>query len=747
VRNIRKTLISIAFLLFFFSLISNVYAATPISSCTVIDSPGEYVLTNDIDASGNFVCINIQSNNVSLNCMGHKLIGRFSTSFDTAYGIYISRSSQTDTYITIRDCYLHDFAYFIAFERSNYNIVDGVTCYGGESSQTCVSLYNVFYSNFSNIYCDRGRGMSFCTTCFGSYNNFTNIYAIDTQVSDGLGNNIYNNYTVVFVNLAGSVDAFTFGYGVRNIRIYNSRVYNARYGIYSSNLYDSIILNSTFVANCTFYLEGGSNNYIYNNLINSSTYVCGSPGLNYWNTTLTQGTNIVGGPYIGGNYWGKPDGTGYSDTCVDANHDGICDNPYALDSNNIDYLPLARYVPPPPYTEITNCTPITQPGEYRLVNDILNYDGTPCIDIQSDNVTFDCQWHIISGSTTASTTSAASQIGIYITSRYNVSVTNCIFANFTAGIQINYGGQNRVSNIILRDYMRDFGVYLYSSNNNSISNLTALNQVHATMFQLAVSKYNVLSKIYYNYSGYCFTLIYSQYNTITDSVFANCIVEVGLDSSDTTNYNLIYNNIFNSTTISILNTNSINYWNTTLTPGTNIVGGPLIGGNYWGKIDGTGYSDTCVDANHDGICDNPYTLVGNNIDYLPLAKYVPPPPFSVVFNYNSVDFGTVTPNTIAEAKSINYNVSVTSASDYKVSVNATDWSGATTIPANTIYFAVNDTLDKLSFVTAKQLSNAVQQVAIFPSTVTTNYHAFYFAVPVVPAGTYTAIITITYEVV
>jgi hypothetical protein len=135
---------------------------------------------------------------------------------------------------------------------------------------------------------------------------------------------------------------------------------------------------------------------------------------------------------------------------------------------------------------------------------------------------------------------------------------------------------------------------------------------------------------------------------------------------------------------------------------------------------------------------------------LPIAKYVGqvyiPPSFSVVFNYNSVDFGTVTPNTIAEAKSINYNVSITTNADYKVSVNATDWSGAKTIPANTIYFAVNDTLDKLSFVTAKQLSNAVQQVAIFPSAVTTNYHAFYFVVPVVPIGTYTATITITYEV-
>jgi hypothetical protein len=211
--------------------------------------------------------------------------------------------------------------------------------------------------------------------------------------------------------------------------------------------------------------------------------------------------------------------------------------------------------------------------------------------------------------------------------------------------------------------------------------------------------------------------------------------------------NLIYDNLFNSIYNVYFGASGANYWNTTLTSGTNIVGGPYIGGNYWGSPDGTGFSDTCSDSDNDGICDNPYTLETDNIDYLPLAKYIPTLPFSVVFNYNSVDFGTVTPYTIAEAKSINYNVSIASTSDYRVSVNATDWSGATTIPANTLYFAVNDTLDKLSFETAKQLSNAVQQVAVFPSSVTTNYHAFYFEVPLVPPGTYTATITITYEVI
>ncbi|MCD6381831.1 MAG: hypothetical protein J7L43_02545, partial [Candidatus Aenigmarchaeota archaeon] len=52
------------------------------------------------------------------------------------------------------------------------------------------------------------------------------------------------------------------------------------------------------------------------------------PYVNYWNETV-------------GNYWGKPDGTGFSDTCTDADGDGICDSSYQLFENNIDYLSKA----------------------------------------------------------------------------------------------------------------------------------------------------------------------------------------------------------------------------------------------------------------------------------------------------------------------------------------------------------------------------------------------------------------------
>ncbi len=77
----------------------------------------------------------------------------------------------------------------------------------------------------------------------------------------------------------------------------------------------------------------------------------GTVGSNTWNSAKTAGVNIVGGPYIGGNYWAEPDGTGWSELVADSNHDGIGDSSFVIGSGNTDYLPLVFYEPA--YTRIT----------------------------------------------------------------------------------------------------------------------------------------------------------------------------------------------------------------------------------------------------------------------------------------------------------------------------------------------------------------------------------------------------------
>lgn len=47
---------------------------------------------------------------------------------------------------------------------------------------------------------------------------------------------------------------------------------------------------------------------------------------------------------MGGNYWGRPDGTGFSQTHIDADGDGICDEAYVRGAD-VDYFPLGGYAP------------------------------------------------------------------------------------------------------------------------------------------------------------------------------------------------------------------------------------------------------------------------------------------------------------------------------------------------------------------------------------------------------------------
>jgi hypothetical protein len=64
-----------------------------------------------------------------------------------------------------------------------------------------------------------------------------------------------------------------------------------------------------------------------------------APPANTWNVPKTAGVNIVDGPYLGGNYWASPAGTGFSERHPDRG-DGFCAEPFVIAANNVDSLPL-----------------------------------------------------------------------------------------------------------------------------------------------------------------------------------------------------------------------------------------------------------------------------------------------------------------------------------------------------------------------------------------------------------------------
>jgi parallel beta-helix repeat protein len=128
-------------------------------------------------------------------------------------------------------------------------------------------------------------------------------------------------------------------------RVYNNSISNASTGIYfreechDNNLYSNIITSSKLSG--LYLLDNSADNLIYNNYFNNTinTRIENSNG-NSWNITKNKGTNIVKGPYLGGNFWSSPTGAGFSQTADDLNSDGISDLPYRVIGNDIDYFPL-----------------------------------------------------------------------------------------------------------------------------------------------------------------------------------------------------------------------------------------------------------------------------------------------------------------------------------------------------------------------------------------------------------------------
>jgi len=183
---------------------------------------------------------------------------------------------------------------------------------------------------------------------------------------------------------------------------------NGEWGVHFYNANLNTLTNNIIRANGVLgiKLDGSGYNVIYNNIFNN-TLNAGfgqmSNNPNTWNVLQEPDSNIVGGPYIGGNYWAQPDGHGWSQINPDTKGNGFCDNAFVIGPSNVDNFPLTN-----PLAVSFSASPTS--GDAPLT---VTFAGT--IGSQADN-----QWLWDFGDGTTDTTQSPTHVyqsdGIYTVS-------------------------------------------------------------------------------------------------------------------------------------------------------------------------------------------------------------------------------------------------------------------------------------------------------------------------------------------
>ncbi|MEN6517812.1 MAG: carbohydrate-binding protein [Methanospirillum sp.] len=336
--------------------------ATP-EPALLVDTPGLHTLSADLPADG--IGVLITSSNVVFDGMGHSLTG---TDANGSIGVYATGPSFTPiTNVTIRNLTARHWADGIRFGMVSDSVVEDVV-----AEQNRVGLIYRPTSGITNDHVIRdsvlrentGSGLDLSDPAEGfavercsitgngvgvsafevRSSNRTMNHLADCDISGNAGNGLDSSagsFAVVgnCTIRANGDNGLKFEHGGAEI-VGNHIEENAGAGVDASDRGGCNITSNVITGNGIGILAGGDwPSHVRNNTDNGFFGIPFDSG--YLNFPKTAGTNIVGGPYLGGNFWASPDGTGFFQTHPDLNQDGICDVPYVITEDATDFLPLA----------------------------------------------------------------------------------------------------------------------------------------------------------------------------------------------------------------------------------------------------------------------------------------------------------------------------------------------------------------------------------------------------------------------
>ncbi|MBI4019089.1 MAG: hypothetical protein HY364_02450, partial [Candidatus Aenigmarchaeota archaeon] len=360
---------------------------------------------------------------------------------DTNYGIYLSLSSRnnvTNNIVSTVDTDDSNYGIYVEGLSTDNGIYNNTISTSSESTDSAghgIAVLSSGASNPSNGVIENNTIRTYGSAGYGIY--FSGVSSTSKTAGHAVKGNV--------ITSSGST-----GYGIRLTRLGHSALTNntintsgsSAAGYYLDNISSTNITNSTVKAAgyyAMFLTAVPAQNAIYNNILNGSDGGVGvsSGDLNDWNTTLTAGTNIVGGSNIGGNYYiNNSISAGFSETCSDSDADSICDSSVTHRANNIDYLPLAKVDAAAPIVTLTFPTD----GSYVGSNVTFNFTALDENGIKNATIytNFTGTWAANNTNTTPVVNGGNSSInvpgvpdGYYIWNAYvcdNSTIGNCGFA-------------------------------------------------------------------------------------------------------------------------------------------------------------------------------------------------------------------------------------------------------------------------------------------------------------------------------
>lgn len=240
-------------------------------------------------------------------------------------------------------------------------------------------------------------------------------------------------------------------------------------------------------------------------------------------------------------------------------------------------------------TYLDNCTNITTPGYYELNTSIIDKNISACITINNDSIYLDGKNYNLDGIDRA----GSYGIKIIAPASSNITILNFLISDWYYGAAI----ESDIDPVFIVD--SNFSSNYYGTINSKV-----------------IPNSNIAFNYYYDNEVSMWFFGNSTNGTFNDNIIINASSK-SLYVQNTENTRFV-NNFINGSSydISVINFNN---WNISLVNATNIIGGSLMGGNYWGKSDGTGFSDVCHDSDNNGICNAYFQINALNIDYYPLS--------------------------------------------------------------------------------------------------------------------------------